>query len=475
MAEVKISQFPSASALTGSETVPLVQNGVTVKTPISAISAKVKDDMTPLVSADYGNNTISVDKLTQAARDFIGSGGNIVNYPDDKTIESFVDGGVNKLRVKYDAMEEIAFYTDFNETGDTVLGQGGNLALADYIFGTGGNYLLNNAGYAAKLNPTNPTLFSDGATAPLDGSKGHEMTLLPGFHYLVGTNSLGKPRFWVSNKNIGGRYQAPQWIGTHKGYVTGGRLLSRSGVVPTGGLTISQFFAAAQVNGSNFGLANYTMRKTLALMFFAKYGTTQSQGGTVLGEGLSGVGSSYDNIRNIATGKANSLGDGTGYVPIQDAAGNTVGSTSVFGVKDPFGQVWEFCGGVASLETTFYLSDDNVTPVDGTPTTWTNMRTIPKLASAGGQYITSMRWGEYADMLPKAVGGSSTTYYTDCAWSATSGRVLLFGGSAFDGPLCGLVFASAHYAFGIADASVGARLGFYGTATIVSGTKFLTL
>ena len=162
-------------------------------------------------------------------------------------------------------------------------------------------------------------------------------------------------------------------------------------------------------------------------------------------------------------------------MPIQDAAGNTVGSTSVFGVKDPFGQVWEFCGGVASLDTTFYISDDNVTPVDGTPTTWTNMRTIPKLASASGQYITSMRWGEYADMLPKAVGGSSTTYYTDGAWSDTSGRVLLFGGAANNGPLCGLVSAAASNGFGLADAYVGARLGFYGTATIVSGTKFLTL
>lgn len=372
-------------------------------------------------------------------------------------------------------LSQIAFYTDFNETGDTVLGHGGNLALADYIFGTGGNYLLNNAGYAAKLNPTDPTKFSDGATAPLDGSKGHEMTLLPGFHYLVSTNPNGKPRFWVSNKNIGGHYQAPQWIGTHKGYVSSGKLLSRSGVVPTGALTISQFYTAAQANGSAFGLANYTMRKTLALMFFAKYGTTQSQGGTILGEGLSGIGSSYDNIRNIATGKANSLGDGTGYVTIQDAAGNTVGSTSVFGVKDPFGQVWEFCGGVASLDTTFYISDDNVPPVEGTPTTWTNMRTVPKLASASGQYITSMQWGEYADMLPKTVGGSSTTYYTDGAWSATVGRVLLFGGDAYTEPWCGLVSAHANYAFGVASAAVGARLGFYGTANIVSGTKFLTL
>ena len=103
------------------------------------------------------------------------------------------------------------------------------------------------------------------------------------------------------------------------------------------------------------------------------------------------------------------------------------------------------------------------------------MRTLPKLASASGQYITSMQWGEYADMLAKSVGGSSTTYYTDGAWSATAGRVLLFGGFANNGPLCGLVSADADDVFGFAAAVFGARLGFYGTANVVSGTKFLTL
>jgi len=371
-------------------------------------------------------------------------------------------------------MAQVACYTDFNETGDTVLSQGGNLALLDYIFSTGGNYLMNNVGYAAKLNPTNPTLFIDGTTAPLDGSKGHEMTLLPGFYYLVSTNPAGNPRLWISNKNIGGHYQAPQWIGTHKGYVSGSALQSRSGVVPTGNLTITQFWNAAQVNGANWGLANYTMRKTLALMFFTKYGTTLSQGGSILGNGLSGVGSSYDNIRNIATGKANALGDGTGYTDIEDSAGNRVGSVSVFGVKDPFGQIWEFLGGISPYNNKWYISDDNVAPVNGVPA-WSNMRQANRLESGSGTYISKMQWGEYADMLAKEIAGSSTTHYADGYWYNAAGRVLLFGGAADYGALCGLVSASAIDAFSGAFASVGSRLGFYGTANIVSGAKLVTL
>ncbi|MFA6727601.1 MAG: hypothetical protein WCS17_05220, partial [Prevotella sp.] len=146
-------------------------------------------------------------------------------------------------------LAQVGFYTDFNETGSVILEQGGNLALADYIFSRGGNYLMKNDGTAAKLNPSDPTKFADGTPATLDGSKGQEMTMLPDFYYLVTTNKNGKPRFWISMKDIGGHYQPAQWIGTHKGYVSGGALMSRSGVVPTGNMTITQFWNAAQING----------------------------------------------------------------------------------------------------------------------------------------------------------------------------------------------------------------------------------
>ncbi len=371
-------------------------------------------------------------------------------------------------------MAQVAFYTDFNETGSVILEQGGNLALLDYIFSRGGNYLMKNDGTAAKLMPNDPTKFTDGSAAPLDGTKGQEMTMLPDFYYLVTTNKNGNPRLWISLKDIGGHYQPAQWIGTHKGYMSGSTLLSRSGVVPTGNLTITAFWNAAQVNGANWGLANYTMHKTLALMFFCKYGTTLSQGGSILGNGLSGINSAYDYIRNIATGKANVLGDNTGYVDINDSQGNRVGSTSVFGVKDPFGGVWEFIGGCSPYNDKWYISDDCVAPVDGIPT-WSNMRQVNRLQSGSGNYISKMQWGEYADMLAKEISGSSTTHYTDGYWYDSAGRVLFWGGSAHHGALCGLVYADADYAFSHADASIGARLGFYGTPTIVSGAKYLTL
>ena len=38
--------------------------------------------------------------------------------------------------------------------------------------------------------------------------------------------------------------------------------------------------------------------------------------------------------------------------------------------------------------------------------------------------------------------------------------MLLFGGNANNGPLCGLVYATANDGFGFATAYVGARLGF---------------
>ncbi|MEG1950471.1 MAG: hypothetical protein RR137_08925 [Odoribacter sp.] len=385
----------------------------------------------------------------------------------------------NNLNKSIDVLNEkelmqVAFYTDFDEDGQTILKQGGNLAIVDYIYSRGGNYIMNNTGYCAKLNASDPTKFIDGTPAPLDGTNGHEMTMLPDYYYLVETRPNGKPRYWVSLKDIGGKYQPAQWMGTHKGYMDGTRLVSRSGVVPSGGLTLSAFTTAARVNGADWGLANYTMRKTLALMFFSKYNTTLSQGGSIVGNGMSGIGSTYSDCRNIPTGKANSLGDGTGYVDVMDAAGNRVGSVSVFGVKDPFGQIWEHVGGIICVGNKFYISDVNTDPIDGVPN-WQGMRICDRLETGSGSFITNMQWGEHADMLAKAVGGSSTTYYTDGYWYSTSGRVVFWGGGAYDGALCGLVCAVSDYVFSYAYASFGARLGFYGSEKIVSGSKLISM
>ena len=95
--------------------------------------------------------------------------------------------------------------------------------------------------------------------------------------------------------------------------------------------------------------------------------------------------------------------------------------------------------------------------------------------NTNGTFCTKIQLGEYWDMVPTAVGGSSTTYYSDGYWDASGGELLVVGGAADRGARCGVSFASSHVGFSALWTPLGARLAFYGDAEIVSGTELVAM
>ena len=92
--------------------------------------------------------------------------------------------------------------------------------------------------------------------------------------------------------------------------------------------------------------------------------------------------------------------------------------------------------------------------------------------SASGAYIRSMQCGEHWDMIPQNVSGAgSKSYYCDGYWAATGGELLIVGGSATSGAVCGLAYAHSNYAFSNSYTYFGARLAFFGEPKIVSGAE----
>ena len=71
--------------------------------------------------------------------------------------------------------------------------------------------------------------------------------------------------------------------------------------------------------------------------------------------------------------------------------------------------------------------------------------------------IKSLQLGEYADMIPKTVGGSATTYMCDYYWQSSNLNTLLVGGGVNDGSNAGLAAFNGSLSVGIASAHVGAR------------------
>ena len=171
-------------------------------------------------------------------------------------------------------------------------------------------------------------------------------------------------------------------------------------------------------------------------------------------------------------GYCNELGNFTGVKDLvipeciaQDGT-NTV-ATHTFkvprwrGFENPFGDIWTGLDGVvivraaANKISTVYTTTNisEFTDVVG-------KKTVAGYEVASDGYIKAFDLGETAEIIPSAVGGSTTTYICDyhyCNASSTALRTLLVGGSANGGGIAGLGSFTSDYGVGDAGSNVGFR------------------
>ena len=325
--------------------------------------------------------------------------------------------------------------------------------------------------YAAKLNGADWTKFADGTafTTALE-QVCETMVHVPDCHF----KGEGKTLHFGGTVPIdGGKvFDSPHWVGAYKiSYDANNKAHSRPDVTPKHSQTMSQFWAAAQLLGSEWGLANYGFHCLINALFQARYGNLNSQ--SVIGAGFQT--SSWEAARDVPMGLLKHLGDGSGNVYYTDTTIGDQYPVKLFGFEDLWGKLWEFRPGIR-----FYMDDDVRKAVvysgNQVSNTATGREFVCSVQSASGSYVKGMECGEYWDMIAQNVtGGGSTTYYCDGYWAATTGQLLFVGGAASSGAQCGLACAYSRSAFSASDTSIGARLAFYGEPEIVSGAQLVAL
>lgn len=325
--------------------------------------------------------------------------------------------------------------------------------------------------YAAKLNGADWTKFADGTafTTALE-QVCETMVHVPDCHF----KGEGKTLHFGGTVPIdGGKvFDSPHWVGAYKiWYDTNGKAHSRPDKAPKHSQTMSQFWAAAQLLGSEWGLANYGFHCLINALFQARYGNLNSQ--SVIGAGFQT--SSWEAARDVPMGLLKHLGDGSGNVYYTDATIGDQYPVKLFGFEDLWGKLWEFRPGIR-----FYMDDDVRKAVvysgNQVSNTATGREFVCSVQSASGAYVKSMECGEFWDMIAQNVtGGGSTTYYCDGYYAATGGQLLYVGGYANSGARCGLACAASSNAFSHSHSNVGARLAFYGEPEIVSGAQLVAL
>ena len=253
-------------------------------------------------------------------------------------------------------------------------------------------------------------------------------------------------------------------------------------------------YARKRKSGSTeWNCYTYDVHKTLFWLFVVEYATLNSQaaynseptsegyrqGG--LGAGVTtwdGTWSSFNGYCPfVPCGHTDSLGNRTGVVSYtakndDESISKTFDVPRYRGVENPFGHIWKWTDGCniqvsasqenggTGLSKAFICHN----PANFQDSNYANYSHVGNIDRVGG-YIKEVLFGVGGEILPKLVGGGSTTYfcdnyYTNIPKSGESLRGLLFGGSAGRGAGAGLAYASSHYTPSYAGTAVGSRLCF---------------
>lgn len=323
------------------------------------------------------------------------------------------------------------------------------------------------------LDPTDFDKKADGTASILTGADGQVMIYKPAYWRkcdTVGDIQTVK----VSTVPLPGwEYKQAYWIGQVLGSVSGGKLQSIHGVMPTTDLNRSEFRTAARARGSNnWCIYPYEVWEFLNDFARFKYADRNSQGASMLGAGAtnasSGDWSAYNGYNPVvACGLKKTLDD----VEVAFSVANFVGGTGTlnsqaacfYGIEHIFGHIWHWCDGMnahnsSALGARAFTCNN---PTNFADDTETNYQLAGNLAEADG-YISEMLNG---GVLPSSVaGGSSATYYADYHYTYynndnNSGwRGMLVGGGLYNGAIAGLSCSSLYYAASYRSAAVGSRL-----------------
>ena len=382
--------------------------------------------------------------------------------------------------------ETYAMWVQFNEAaGTTTLERGGNL---DVITSLTSKFkrclaLPQNDGSAAiaYLDSTDSNKWEDGTAvgmafaSPYDVKLRYYMVHFPKYYYRCETSGGSRHKLYISERKINDSYKEERecLIGVFEAYNSDGKLTSRKSSVSTGEQTIETFFNQAQANGSNWGLIDYRAHKTIANMFCAKYGNTNisTKNSSIPCSGGTKV---YDSGK---TGGTISLGNTDGKAKVNGDTDNY--STNFLGLEDCYYGKYEFVQGINIIadrkwivyDGGLYVDADNVDLLsDG----YTNIREIGTAPTSSG-YITGIKHGEYADVMPTAVGGSDTTYYADYYYQKTGNRIFLRSDDSDYAARCGVFSSNAYFDSSLSGSNFGSRLGFYGNIVIKTKDEFLAL
>lgn len=239
------------------------------------------------------------------------------------------------------------------------------------------------------LDDESSYFYEDQSYAELNGEEGDTMVNFPEFWYkwVKIDNNRFAYRFALSDIESDWKHVKRSLVGAYKAVEVDNKLYSRSGVTPSTGISCNKSIQIAESRGSGYQIIDFQQHCVIAFMLYAKYKTRDLQ--AILGTG----GAIYSPATQ--TGDSNMTG-------IKDTKNETSKYTCGLGLEGVFGGIYEWVSAVVIKDVIWTITDP-----DG------SIRKVIAVGQNGWIKNISAEKGPYFDIIPVAVGGSNSTYYSD--------------------------------------------------------------
>lgn len=267
------------------------------------------------------------------------------------------------------------------------------------------------------------------------------MVYIPTF-YVAQKRKDAKQYFYISDKAKTGFTKHPgsgKFVGRYHMNSDG---YCNSRQPPYVNMTRAVARSKAKNNGGKFCLYNFATYCAIIWLYVMEFADWNCQ---------NKIGRGYVDNHNSAinSGETDSMTYHTGR------AAGTDGSTAVQyrWIENLWGNVYQWIDGFNANGTTAYYRIDPSRYADDTATGYNHIGTLPP-----NGWIKDLTVMDNGLLIPKAVGGSETTFIPDYAYSSSGWRVLFVGGGWNGGSYAGLLYFSASNTSSDSYSSVSARL-----------------
>ena len=310
------------------------------------------------------------------------------------------------LVVRQEAAELVPAYITLDQsyTRDTthvLIGGDVNAPAIQWIRGNShcclGKYTGGGAMSVCRLSDADRTHYHDGTPADLTGAEGDVFMRLPRFFYHAEETEpdVWKIGFFPTQVDADWKeWDGRDLIGVYEGTLRDGLYRSVNGSRPTNNYSHKEFAGMASARGAGYSLVKWKHHSMMAFLFYALYGTADSQ--SVCGKGGSG----------IVCGQSDAMG-------MTDTAADA-DFVNFWGLENWWGDLSELMEGVTASNRVWTIETD-----DG--------QTREAQAGKSNGCIRKVLVGEWLDMTPTDVTGSFGEGYCDYYQQNTGDYVIRRG------------------------------------------------